>query len=110
MQDMVLAKLADRLARRHHIDQHRIARQHALERLGVGFVDLLHASSEPPPAESRVLAQSPQSAPASFVRYRPSERVRSVLTRERYVLLERFRRFVRMGSSYRAGRVWQCVP
>ena len=47
MQDVALAEPADRLARRHHVDQHRIARQHAPQRLGIGCVDLLHAGRKP---------------------------------------------------------------
>ena len=67
MQDVPLAKLADRIARRHHVDEHGIARQHTPQRLGIGCVDLLHASPEPRLSETRVLARSPQSAPASFL-------------------------------------------
>ena len=45
MQDVALAEPPNRLARRHHVDEHRIAREHAPQRLGIGGVDLLHAGT-----------------------------------------------------------------
>ena len=67
MQDVVRPEPLDRLAGRHHVDEHRIAREHAPQRLGIGCVDLLHAGPEPPLAEGRILARSPQTTLASFL-------------------------------------------